>query len=51
MPALLIFALLVAILFGVGFAVDVLLWVAIIAAIVWVVGFFVRGAERTWYRW
>jgi ABC-type transport system involved in cytochrome c biogenesis permease component len=51
MAALLIFALLVAVLFGLGFAIDVLLWVAIVAALVWVVGFFARGAERTWYRW
>ncbi len=51
MAALLIFALIVAILFGLGFAVKALLWVALIAAAIWVAGFFVRGAESTWYRW
>lgn len=51
MVALLVFALIVAVLFGLGFAVKALFWVALIAAVVWVAGFFVRGAERTWYRW
>lgn len=51
MVALLIFALLVALLFGLGFAVEALFWVALIAAAVWVAGFFIRGAERTWYHW
>ncbi len=50
MAALLIFALIVAVLFGLGFVVKSLFWVALIAAAIWVVGFFVRGAERTWYR-
>lgn len=51
MAAVVIFALIVLLLFGAGMAVDFLLWVAIAAALLWVVGFFVRGAERTWYRW
>lgn len=51
MAALIIALLLVALLFGLGFAVEALFWVALIAAALWVVGFFVRGAERTWYRW
>ncbi|MCB0995903.1 MAG: hypothetical protein KDB21_12475 [Acidimicrobiales bacterium] len=51
MSALLVFALVVAILFGLALAVKALLWVALIAAAVWVAGFFLRGAERTWYGW
>lgn len=51
MAALLIAALLIALLFGAGFAIEVLWWVALIALAVWLVGFLVRGAERTWYRW
>lgn len=51
MAALLVALLLVALLFGLGFAIDALFWVAVIAAALWIVGFFVRGAERTWYRW
>lgn len=51
MAALIIALLVVALLFGLGFAVEALFWVALIAAALWVVGFFVRGAERTWYRW
>jgi hypothetical protein len=31
--------------------VKFLLWVAIILAIIWVIGFFARGAEGRWYRW
>jgi general stress protein CsbA len=45
--------LIILILFVVGFAaVKFLIWVAIILAIIWLIGFFVRGAEgRRWYRW
>jgi hypothetical protein len=33
-------------------AVKFLLWVAIVLTIVWLIGFFVRGAEGArWYRW
>ncbi len=37
----------------VGFAaVKLLIWIAIILAILWLIGFFVRGAEGArWYRW
>jgi hypothetical protein len=32
--------------------VKLLLWIAIILAIIWLIGFFVRGAEGArWYRW
>ena len=53
-PALLLVLLIILILFALGIAgvVKLLLWVAIILAIVWLIGFFVRGAEGArWYRW
>jgi hypothetical protein len=45
--------LLILLLYIVGaLAVKFLLWLAIILTIVWLVGFFVRGAEGArWYRW
>jgi hypothetical protein len=51
--ALLLVLLIVLALFVLGFAVvKFLIWVAIILAIVWLIGFFVRGAEGArWYRW
>ena len=54
MAALLLVLLLVILLFGVGAfaAVKLLLWIAVILAIVWLIGFFVRSAEGArWYRW
>jgi uncharacterized membrane protein YoaK (UPF0700 family) len=49
--------LLALILFGVGFAVHVLWWIALIVLAVWLLGFLFRAAEgagsrrRRWYRW
>ena len=44
--------LLALILGGIGFAVHALWWIALILLVVWVIGFFVRGAEGArWYRW
>jgi hypothetical protein len=53
LSVLLLALLIVIALFVVGFAaVKFLIWVAIILAIVWLIGFFVRGAEGArWYRW
>ena len=50
MTALLIL-LLVVILFGAGFALKVLWYVAIAALILWFIGFIAHGPERRWYRW
>lgn len=50
MTALLVFVLILA-LFGAGFAVKVLWYVAIAALLLWLIGFFTAGAERRWYRW
>ena len=53
MPAFLIVLLVLLALFVIGFAVvKFLIWVAIVLAIIWLIGFFVRGAEGArWYRW
>ena len=53
MAALLLFALLVLILFGAGTAVHFLWIIAIIAAIVWIIGFAMRpaGGGGRWYYW
>ena len=55
MLALILLAILAVILFGVGFTIHVLWWIAIAAAIVWLLGFVIRpagGARRArWYYW
>ena len=51
MLALLLVLLLVALLFGLGFAVKGLFIVAAIVAVIWLVGLFARGPEAHWYRW
>ena len=44
--------LLLAILFGgLGFAIHALWVLAVIMALVWVIGFFARGTQARWYRW
>ena len=45
--AWIVLAAVIAVLFGLSFVVEALLWIAIIAAAVWLVGFVVRGANRT----
>jgi hypothetical protein len=54
-PALLLVLLIIIVFAALGLlasAVKFLLWVAIILALVWLIGFFVRGAEGArWYRW
>ena len=67
MAVILVALLVVLILFGIGFAIHVLWWLALAALIVWVLGFFLRVGEtvgrprrrnwfsraprRSWYRW
>ncbi|HWB65994.1 MAG TPA: hypothetical protein VG708_04090 [Mycobacteriales bacterium] len=52
MGAVLLVLLLVLIFGGLGFAVHVLWIVALVALALWLLGFFVRGAEGArWYRW
>jgi hypothetical protein len=49
---LILLVLLIALLLaGIGFAVHVLWWIAVIVFIVWLVGFAARSGEGRWYRW
>jgi len=55
--ALILLVLLLAlILGGLGFAVHVLWWIALVVLVIWLLGFVLRAAEsggsrRRWYRW
>ncbi len=55
MAALFIVLLLAVVLFGLGFALKVLWWIAAAVLVVWLLGFVFRTAEgggrRRWYRW
>lgn len=57
MPVLVVALIVVLILFGAGFALHLLWWIAIVALVLWLLGFVVRGAEsagggrRRWYNW
>jgi len=50
MTALLVLLLVLA-LFGVGFAWKALWLIAIVALVMWLIGFVARGSEARWYRW
>ncbi|GAA3882019.1 hypothetical protein GCM10023084_38700 [Streptomyces lacrimifluminis] len=56
MVPILLVLLLALILFGAGFAVEILWWIALIVLVVWLLGFLVRGTNASgsrgrWYRW
>ena len=51
MLALVLVLLLALILFGAGFALKALWIAAAVVLVLWLVGFLMRGAEATWYRW
>ncbi|MEU9127022.1 hydrophobic protein [Kitasatospora sp. NPDC048540] len=56
MVPLLLVLLLAVILFGAGFALKALWWVAVIVLAVWLIGFVARGTGASgsrgrWYRW
>jgi hypothetical protein len=56
MVPLLLVLLLVLILFGAGFALKALWWIAIILLVLWLLGFLFRGTgvggrRGRWYRW
>ncbi|UGY90594.1 DUF5670 family protein [Streptomyces gobiensis] len=56
MVPILLVLLLVLVLFGAGFAVDVLWWIAAVVLVVWLLGFVFRsagpaGGRARWYRW
>jgi len=51
--ALILLAVLAIALFGVGFTIHVLWWIAIAVAVVWLAGFLVHpgGGHHRWYYW
>ena len=58
MAVILVALLVVLILFGIGFAIHVLWWLALVALVIWLLGFFLRVGEtiarpprRRWYYW
>ncbi|GGU98292.1 hypothetical protein GCM10010275_40960 [Streptomyces litmocidini] len=51
MVPLLLLLLVILVLFGAGFALDVLWWIAIALLVVWVLGFLLRSGGGRWYRW
>lgn len=52
MVPLLLFLVVVIVLFGVGAALHALWWIAIVALVLWLVGFAVRpGGRGRWYYW
>jgi hypothetical protein len=55
MALILIVLLLALILGGLGFAIHILWWIALIVLVIWILGFLVRMGEGTsrgrWYRW
>ncbi|MFF5504995.1 hydrophobic protein [Streptomyces roseolus] len=48
---LLLVLLLILVLFGAGFAVEVLWYIALAVPVIWVLGYFVRGSQGRRYRW
>jgi hypothetical protein len=53
MPIIVAVLLLAVLLFGIGFALHVLWWIALIVLVLWLLGFVLRGPQRShrWYRW
>jgi hypothetical protein len=56
MVPILLVLLLALVLFGAGFALEVLWWIAIAVLVVWLLGFLLRGPTAAggrgrWYRW
>ncbi|MEV8019931.1 hydrophobic protein [Streptomyces sp. NPDC086554] len=56
MVPILLVLLLALLLFGAGFAVQALWWIAVIVLVIWLLGFLMRGTTVSgtrprWYRW
>ena len=51
MVAFLLVLLLVAILFGGGFALSFLWFIAAVVLVLWLIGFIAHAGERRWYHW
>ncbi len=48
---LLLVLILAIVLFGAGFAVKILWWIALAVLVIWLLGFLVRSGGGRWYRW
>ena len=51
MCLLIVFLLFTAVLFGLGFALHLLWWIALFALAMWIVGLFIRPRGGRWYYW
>ncbi|MFF5567861.1 hydrophobic protein [Streptomyces sp. NPDC012623] len=57
MAALLLVLLIVLIVFGLGFVLHALWWIAVVIFVLWLLGFLIRpsagagGRRGRWYRW
>ncbi|KAB8169837.1 hydrophobic protein [Streptomyces sp. 3MP-14] len=56
MGMVLLILLLALLLFGLGFVVKALWWIAVVVLVIWVLGFLIRpatagGRRGRWYRW
>ena len=51
MGVLIAFLILTLLLFGAGFTLHILWWIAVIAVIIWLAGLVVHSTDRRWYRW
>ncbi|MEV0320932.1 hydrophobic protein [Streptomyces sp. NPDC050658] len=56
MVPILLVLLLALLLFGAGFAVKILWWIALAVVVIWLLGFLMRsttvsGTRSRWYRW
>jgi hypothetical protein len=56
MVPILLVLLLAVVLFGAGFAIKVLWWIALAVLVIWLLGFLMRsttttGTRSRWYRW
>jgi hypothetical protein len=55
MAVILLVLLLALVLGGLGFAIHILWWIALVVLVIWLLGFLVRvgegGSRRRWYRW
>ena len=57
MATAIVVLLLIAILFGLGFAVKALLWIALVLLVLWLLGWLITfgaaagGPRRRWYYW
>jgi hypothetical protein len=49
--AVLLALLLIAILFGLGFVVKALFWVALAMLAIWMIGWLAHGPHHRWYYW